>query len=253
MNIVPIPAFSDNYIWMLERDGRVAVVDPGDANPVLAVLRERKVALDTIIITHHHFDHTGGVKALKAETNCRVIGSDNPKIEGIDEVLVDGDVARVLGYDFTVLEVPGHTLDHIALHCLGESVLFCGDTLFVGGCGRVFEGTFPMMQSSLAKLAALPPETAVYCTHEYTLANLAFARRVEPNNEHLLAHIGECEQMRKKGFPTVPSTIGRELNINPFLRWDSPMVAGQLNEEGRYTGHSPAEVFGAVRAWKDEG
>ena len=155
MNIAPIPAFSDNYIWMLERDGRVAVVDPGDANPVLAVLTERGVTLDTIIITHHHFDHTGGVRALKAATNCRVVGPTT-QIEGIDEKLVDGDVAHVLGYDFDVLEVPGHTLDHIALHCDDESVLFCGDTLFVGGCGRVFEGTFPMMQSSLAKLAALP-------------------------------------------------------------------------------------------------
>lgn len=253
MNIVPIPAFSDNYIWMLEVDGRGAVVDPGDANPVLAILKERGVTLDTIIITHHHFDHTGGVKALKAETNCRVIGPDNPKIEAIDEKLVDGDVAHVLGYDFTVLEVPGHTLDHIALHCVGESVLFCGDTLFVGGCGRVFEGTFPMMQSSLAKLAALPPETAVYCTHEYTLANLAFARRVEPNNEHLLAHIGACEQMRAEGLPTVPSTIGQELRINPFLRWQSPAIIGQLKQVGRHAGDSPPDVFAAVRGWKDEG
>lgn len=253
MNIVPIPAFSDNYIWMLERDGRAAVVDPGDANPVLAALEALGVALDTIIITHHHFDHTGGVKALKAETNCRVIGPNNPKIEGVDQPLIDGDAAHVLGYSFAVLEVPGHTLDHIALYCEDESVLFCGDTLFVGGCGRVFEGTFPMMQSSLSKLAALPPETAVYCTHEYTLANLAFARKVEPNNEDLLAHINECERMRAKAVPTVPSTIGRELEINPFLRWDSPGIIAQLNQEGRFEGGSPAEIFGAVRAWKDEG
>ena len=253
MNIVPIPAFSDNYIWMLERDGRAAVVDPGDANPMLAALEEFGVALDTIIITHHHFDHTGGVKALKSETNCRVIGPNNPKIEGVDQPLIDGDAARVLGYNFAVLEVPGHTLDHIALYCEDESVLFCGDTLFVGGCGRVFEGTFPMMQRSLSKLAALPPETAVYCTHEYTLANLAFARKVEPNNEDLLAHATECERMRALAVPTVPSTIGRELEINPFLRWDSPAVIAQLNHEGRFEGGSPAEVFGAVRAWKDEG
>ena len=253
MNIVPIPAFSDNYIWMLECDGRVAVVDPGDANPVLAVLTERGVTLDTVIITHHHFDHTGGVKTLKSETNCRVVGPNNPKIEGIDEKLANGDVAHVLGYDFDVLEVPGHTLDHIALHCADESVLFCGDTLFVGGCGRVFEGTFPMMQDSLAKLAALPHETAVYCTHEYTLANLAFARKVEPQNEHLLAHIEACEQMRTEGLATVPSTIGQELRINPFLRWQSPAIIGQLKQEGRHTGDSPPDVFAAVRGWKDEG
>jgi hydroxyacylglutathione hydrolase len=253
MTIVPIPAFSDNYIWMLEREGRVAVVDPGDANPVLAVLQERGVILDTLIITHHHFDHTGGVRALKEKTNCRVVGPDNPKIEGIDEKLGDGDIVHVLGYDFAVLEVPGHTLDHIALHCADESVLFCGDTLFVGGCGRVFEGTYPMMQSSLAKLASLPPETAVYCTHEYTLANLAFARKVEPDNEDLLAHASKCERMRAENIPTVPSTIGRELEINPFLRWSSPAVIAQLTHEGRFEGGSPAEVFGAVRAWKDEG
>ncbi len=253
MNIVPIPAFSDNYIWMIEREGRVAVVDPGDANPVLAVLTERGVTLDTIIITHHHFDHTGGVKALKAATNCRVVGPDNPKIEGIDEVLVDGDVARVLGYDLAVLEVPGHTLDHIALHCSGESVLFCGDTLFVGGCGRVFEGTFPMMQASLAKLAGLPPETAVYCTHEYTLANLAFAKKVEPTNADLLAHIETCEQRRGDDLPTVPSTIEQELRINPFLRWRSSAIASQLKQEGRHRGDSPSDIFGAVRGWKDEG
>jgi hydroxyacylglutathione hydrolase len=138
MNIVPIPAFSDNYIWMLVQDGRAAVVDPGDAQPVLNTLASMGLALDTIIITHHHFDHTGGVTALKSETNCRVIGPDNPKIQGIDQVLSEGQSVSALGYAFEILEVPGHTLDHIALYCRHESVLFCGDTLFVGGCGRVF-------------------------------------------------------------------------------------------------------------------
>ena len=253
MNIVPIPAFSDNYIWMLARDGRAAVVDPGDANPVLTALEERGLTLETIIITHHHFDHTGGVKALKAQTNCRVIGPNNPKIEGIDQTLVDGDLTHVLGYAFDVLEVPGHTLDHIALHCDAESVLFCGDTLFVGGCGRVFEGTFPMMQMSLEKLASLPADTAVYCTHEYTLANLAFARMVDPANADLVAHIDACEAKRAMGEPTVPSTISRELAINPFLRWSSPAVIEQLKQYQRFKGDTPADVFGAIRAWKDEG
>ena len=253
MNIVPIPAFSDNYIWMLEDNECVAVVDPGDANPVLAVLEQRGFTLDTIIITHHHFDHTGGVKTLKAETGCRVIGPNNPKIDGIDEKLVDGDVAHVLGYDFAVLEVPGHTLDHIALYCGDESVLFCGDTLFVGGCGRVFEGTFPMMQRSLAKLAALPPATAVYCTHEYTLANLAFARKVEPDNADLRIHTEMCHQRRADDLPTVPSTIEKELQINPFLRWQSPAIISQLKQQGRHTSDSAPEVIAAVRGWKDEG
>jgi hydroxyacylglutathione hydrolase len=134
-----------------------------------------------------------------------------------------------------------------------DETLFCGDTLFVGGCGRVFEGTFPMMQQSLAKLSDLPDATKVFCTHEYTLANLSFARKVEPMNADLLAHIEICEQRRDDDLPTVPSTIGQELRINPFLRWHSPAVIEQLKEEGRHTGDAPAEVFGAVRGWKDEG
>ena len=156
LTITPIPAFSDNYIWMGVRDDRAWVVDPGDAAPVLAMLQSRGLTLDTILITHHHFDHTGGVTELKAATQCRVVGPNNPKISDIDEVVVDGDRATVLGVEFEVLEVPGHTLDHIAYYNHSESTLFCGDTLFVGGCGRVFEGTFPMMQGSLAKLKALP-------------------------------------------------------------------------------------------------
>ena len=253
MNIVPIPAFTDNYIWMLERDGRVAVVDPGDANPVMAMLAARDIVLDTIIVTHHHFDHTGGVEALKAHTDCRVIGPNNPKIKGIDRTLSENESVNILGYSFDVLEVPGHTLDHIALYCSAESVLLCGDTLFVGGCGRVFEGTFPMMQASLQKLAALPAETAVYCTHEYTLANLVFARKVDPNNATLIAHIDACEAKRAVGEPTVPSSISKELEINPFLRWNSPDIIQKLKQEQRFKGESPADIFGAVRAWKDEG
>ena len=253
MNIVPIPAFSDNYIWMLVQDGRAAVVDPGDAQPVLSTLASMGLALDTIIITHHHFDHTGGVTALKSETNCSVIGPDNPKIQGIDQVLSEGQSVSVLGYTFEILEVPGHTLDHIAFYCPRESVLFCGDTLFVGGCGRVFEGTFPMMQASLAKLAVLPGDTAVYCTHEYTLANLAFAQKVDPHNEKLATHLAECEGKRAHGVPTVPSTIQNELEINPFLRWNASAIIAQLKQQGRHRGDSPADVFGAVRGWKDEG
>ena len=253
MNITPIPAFSDNYIWMMTRKGRAAVVDPGDPAPVFKALDEQGLTLDTIIITHHHFDHTGGVAALKSATGCRVIGPDNPKITDINEVMSEGTQVTALGYDFRVMEVPGHTLDHIAYYSVQDGTLFCGDTLFVGGCGRVFEGTFPMMQQSLAKLSDLPSETKVYCTHEYTLANLGFARKVEPMNADLMAHIEICEQRREDDLPTVPSTIGQELLINPFLRWHSPAIIAQLKQEGRHVGDSPADVFGAVRGWKDEG
>ena len=252
MNIIPISAFSDNYIWMIVREGRAAVVDPGDPAPVLAALEEKDRVLDTIIITHHHFDHTGGIAALKSATGCRVIGPDNSKIADIDETMTEGTQVTVLGYVFEVMEVPGHTLDHIAYYNAEDATLFCGDTLFVGGCGRVFEGTFPMMQQSLAKLSDLPIETKVYCTHEYTMANLRFARKVEPMNTDLMAHIETCEQRREDDLPTVPSTIGQELRINPFLRWQSPAIIDQLKQEGRHTGDSPADVFGAVRGWKDE-
>jgi hydroxyacylglutathione hydrolase len=253
MNITPIPAFSDNYIWMIFHEGRAAVVDPGDPAPVLTALEDQALSLDTIIITHHHFDHTGGVAALKSATGCRVIGPDNPKIGDIDYTMVEGAQVTVLGHGFEVMEVPGHTLDHIAYYSAENRTLFCGDTLFVGGCGRVFEGTFPMMQQSLAKLRDLPSETKVYCTHEYTMANLTFARKVEPLNADLLAHIETCEQRRDSDLPTVPSTIGQELLINPFLRWNSPAIIAQLKHEGRHTGDSAADVFGAVRGWKDEG
>ena len=253
MNILPIAAFSDNYIWMIIQEDRAAVVDPGDPAPVLRTLEEHGLTLDTIIITHHHFDHTGGVAALKSATTCRVIGPDNLKITDIDETMTEGTQVTVLGHDFKVMEVPGHTLDHIAYYSAEDETLFCGDTLFVGGCGRVFEGTFPMMQQSLAKLSDLPIETKVYCTHEYTLANLSFARKVEPMNADLITHIETCDQRRYDDLPTVPSTIGQELRINPFLRWHSPAIIAQLKEEGRYIGDSPADVFGAVRGWKDEG
>ena len=253
MNITPIPAFSDNYIWMIVQKDRAAVVDPGDPAPVLKMLEEQELALDTIIITHHHFDHIGGVAALKTATGCRVVGPDNPKIAGIDETMTEGARVTVLGYGFEVMEVPGHTLDHIAYYNAEEDALFCGDTLFVGGCGRVFEGTLPMMQQSLAKLSDLPSETKVYCTHEYTLANLTFARKVEPTNTDLMAHIEICERRRYDDLPTVPSTIGQELRINPFLRWHSRAIIEQLKQQGRHTGDSPADIFGAVRGWKDEG
>ena len=253
LTITPIPAFSDNYIWMGVRDDRAWAVDPGDAAPVLEVLQSRGLTLDTILITHHHFDHTGGVNELKAATQCRVVGPNNPKISDIDEVVVDGDCAEVLGVEFDVLEVPGHTLDHIAYYNRSESILFCGDTLFVGGCGRVFEGTFPMMQASLAKLKALPSTTKVYCTHEYTMANLAFAQRVEPGNAVLMEHARNCAALRERDIPTVPSSIEVECAINPFLRWDSDEIVANLTENRQLDSRAPADVFASIRGWKDEG
>ncbi|EED35075.1 hydroxyacylglutathione hydrolase [Luminiphilus syltensis NOR5-1B] len=253
VSISPIPAFQDNYIWLLEdTQHRAVVVDPGDAEPVQAVLAERGLDLHAILITHHHPDHVGGVLTLKTATGCKVYGPRNPEIEGIDHPLKDGDQIDVLGESFEVLEVGGHTLDHIAyLSHTSEPALFCGDTLFVAGCGRMFEGTPPLMYQSLARLAALPPQTAVYCAHEYTLANLAFARAAEPGNSAITARIEDLETVRAAGEPTVPSSIAWELKTNPFLRCGEPTIVEQLQREDRLTGDAPHEIFAALRRWKD--
>tara|TARA_R110001599_G_scaffold353512_1_gene593431 strand:+ start:20399 stop:21172 length:774 start_codon:yes stop_codon:yes gene_type:complete len=254
LTIEPIPAFNDNYIWLLhDADTRAAfVVDPGDAAPVMEVLSQRQLNLEGILITHHHFDHVGGVAALRAEYDPVVFGPHNPAIEGIDHRLGAGDRIEVLGHAFEVMTVPGHTLDHIAyFHAAGQPLVFCGDTLFAGGCGRLFEGTPPMMLASLESLAALPPETLVYCAHEYTLANLAFARAVEPDNAALTARIAQAESTRAKNAPTVPSDIALELATNPFLRCKQQDLLDSLQSQGRLLPGDTVDVFSAVRGWKD--
>ena len=254
LTIEPIPAFNDNYIWLLSDPGssEAFVVDPGDAAPVFATLEARNLTLTGILITHHHFDHTGGLEALSAACNPLVFGPRNPAIAGIKERLAAGDRIQVLGQSFDVLEVPGHTLDHIAFYHAGsEPLLFCGDTLFAGGCGRVFEGTAPMMHQSLQRLAALPAETRVYCAHEYTLANLAFARAVEPDNEALARRITDAEASRAHNEPTVPSRLALEMATNPFLRCADPALQASLQAQGKLGGESTDEIFAAVRGWKD--
>lgn len=253
-DIQPIEAFSDNYIWLLVEAGTnsACVVDPGDATPVIERLEKLGLTLTEILITHHHFDHVGGLATLRERYRPLVYGPENPAIEGIDHALREGDNIEVFGATFTVLEVPGHTLDHIAYFQDSEDpVLFCGDTLFAGGCGRLFEGNPPMMLQSLEALAALPSSTRVYCAHEYTLANLAFARAVEPDNEALAARISAAEATRARGEPTVPSDIGLELATNPFLRCTESDLIDSLASQGRLEGTSPAEVFTTVRGWKD--
>ena len=254
LQIEPIPAFSDNYIWLLRDDaGEEAwVVDPGDAQPVIDRLDGLNLNLTGVIITHHHFDHVGGLDILCAKYQCRVYGPHNPAITQVTDRLADGDVATVLGREFRVLEVPGHTLDHIAyFHYSDQPVLLCGDTLFAGGCGRVFEGTAPMMHKSLRSLAALPAATRVYCAHEYTLANLAFASAVEPGNVALQERVSEAQATRARDEATVPSTIGLELATNPFLRCESGDLVASLREQGKLAGETGDEVFATVRSWKD--
>lgn len=254
IRIEPIPAFSDNYIWLLyDQDTReAAVVDPGDAGPVIEALGERDLRLETVLITHHHFDHVGGLSELRACSEPLVYGPQNPSIEGIDRRLAAGDRLRVLGMEFSVLEVPGHTLDHIAyFHAGDQPLVFCGDTLFAGGCGRLFEGNPPMMLASLESLAALPAETRVYCAHEYTLANLKFATAVEPDNAALQRRMAAAEATRARGEPTVPSDIALERATNPFLRSAEPELQESLRRQGKLPSEEPAAVFAAVRGWKD--
>jgi len=254
--IVPIPAFFDNYIWAFTDQNKqlATVVDPGDAQPVLDFLRNNNLQLSHILITHHHADHTGGVNELLQLFDAHVIGPASSPFDGIKHRVRQDDNIEVYGDSFKVIEVPGHTLDHIAYYSEPESlmpVLFCGDTLFAAGCGRVFEGTAVQMHTSLSKLAALPEATRVYCTHEYTLANLAFAAAVEPSNPTLQIRTAADKKTRDEGLPTLPSTIKLELATNPFLRCCEPAVISALKTHGEVPLARADEAFAALRKWKD--
>jgi hydroxyacylglutathione hydrolase len=253
LSVLAIPAFADNYLWLIHDGVNAAVVDPGDAGPVLDVLRERGLTLTASLLTPHHADHVGGVRGLLAQHPVPVYGPHNPAIAGITHPLAEGDRITLpeLGLALFVLEVPGHTLDHIAYVAADTGWLFCGDTLFAGGCGRLFEGTAAQMAASLAKLSALPEDTAVYCAHEYTLANLKFALEVEPGNVTLLARISAEEKKREQNQATVPSFIGLEKSTNPFLRYTEPAIMDRLTSVGRLATREAIPAFAALREWKN--
>lgn len=254
LEIAPIPAFTDNYIWCLHDGATAWVVDPGAAEPVAAFLAANALTLAGILITHHHADHTGGVLELRERfAVADVYGPANPAIAGITHALREGDAVAVLGHRFSVIEVPGHTLDHIAYAGadLSPPLLFCGDTLFAAGCGRLFEGSPQQMYASLQKLAGLPKNTAVYCTHEYTQANLRFAQAVEPDNLAIRQRAQAATQTRANHQPTLPSTLALELETNPFLRAQSPAVRQAALRRAPQS-HSAVDVFTAIRAWKDQ-
>jgi hydroxyacylglutathione hydrolase len=247
MQVHAVPAFQDNYLWVIAQGRRAAVVDPGDAAPVQRFLDARGLELAAILATHHHGDHVGGVRSLVERWHCPVFGPAHDGVEGLDRKLAEGDRIEVPGLDlaFEVLDVPGHTAGHIAY--VGNGAVFCGDTLFACGCGRLFEGTPAQMVRSLGKLAALPRETRVYCA----MSNIRFAQAVEPGNGLLAARKERDAARRERGEPTVPSTIGEELETNPFLRWDAPEVVASAERHAGRKLAGGVDVFTEIREWKN--
>lgn len=248
----PIPAFRDNYIWLVKRGDSALVVDPGDAEPVRAYLSGNRLRLAAILITHHHPDHAGGAAALASDAGCPVYGPATEAIAAVTAPVREGDevVIPALQARFRVLDIPGHTAGHVAY--TGDNIVFCGDTLFSAGCGRLFEGTAAQMSDSLAKLAGLPDQTAVCCGHEYTLANLRFAQTVEPGNPDILAYAEKAKARRERGEPTLPSLLGLERRINPFLRCGEPSVMAAAAGQAGHEMADPVEVFAVIRNWKDK-
>lgn len=254
LEVTPVPAFRDNYIWLVTgtQSRRTAIVDPGDAGPVLDALDANGLEPCAILITHHHGDHVGGVTQLLSHFDVPVYGPATESIPGRTTALAEGDQVRLeaLPAEFRILDIPGHTAGHIAY--FGHGMLFAGDTLFMSGCGRLFEGTAEQMYASLEKIRRLPGSTRVYCAHEYTLANLRFARAVEPNNDDLSQRLRECTALRERGIPTVPGPLDIECATNPFLRAHVPVVREAAARHAGQALGADSEVFAALRRWKDD-
>ncbi len=254
LKLLALPAFDDNYLWVLQNGSQALVVDPGDAAPVQALLARNGLNLAAILVTHHHGDHTGGVAELREASGATVYGPASERIPAPFIPLRENDTLTALGVEWRVVDVPGHTAGHIAFYAgdvNGKPLLFCGDTLFSGGCGRLFEGTPAQMLASLDKLSALPGNTVVCCTHEYTLSNLRFALAVEPGNQDLQAYYAHCVKSRAAGESTLPTSIENEHRINPFLRSRQPAVKAAAHQFDPAADGDVA-VFAALRQWKNQ-
>jgi len=257
IKVTYVPAFDDNYIWFIhglpekQAEKQIIIVDPGDEVPVIQAIEHHHYQPQAIFITHHHGDHTGGVSELVKKYQIPVYGPAREKIPQITHKLSEKQTISLnsMGLAFTILDVPGHTRGHIAY--LGHNTLFIGDTLFAGGCGRLFEGTAEQMHHSLSQLLELDNDTMIYCAHEYTQDNLVFAQRVEPENEHLIQRIEDTRQLRQNNQPTVPSNLALEKQTNPFLRFNISSVKNAAEGFAHQTLDTPAEVFKTVRYWKD--
>jgi len=251
LSVEPIKAFEDNYIWLVTTNEGSIVVDPGESSKIIKLIDENKINLKGIFVTHHHYDHTDGLEDLSSKLNIDIYGPSN-NINEINKRVKNSDHISILGIDFKIIEVPGHTLDHIAFYSFndGEPILFCGDTLFAGGCGRIFEGTYEQMFESLNKLSSLPKNTKIYCGHEYTLSNLKFAIEADSSNKDLIKEYEQIKRLRNIDCPSLPSTLDRELKVNPFLRYDNHSIKNKIKKEFGISGNG-LDIFTALRKWKD--
>lgn len=253
LKITPISAFNDNYIWAISstNSSQVAVVDPGDPIAVIDFLTANNLQLNAILLTHHHQDHIGGVQDLLDYAKVPVYGPRSTFIRTVTNPVTEGSIVNLTTQDLQlkVMEIPAHTLDHVAYY--NDQILFCGDTIFTGGCGRVFEGTPEQMLHALQRLAALNPQTKVYCGHEYTVHNLRFASLVEPSNQAIIARLQQAEQLQENDMPTVPALLAEELATNPFLRTQQPSVIAAVEKYYKHRINSEVEIFAALRAWKN--
>ena len=250
LSVEPIKAYTDNYIWLVSTNEGSIVVDPGESKEILNLVDSNKIDLKGVLITHHHYDHTNGLLDLTNKINLEVYGPK--KIEGINNIVKESDKFSLIGIDFEVIEIPGHTLDHLAFYSSNnkDPILFCGDTLFAGGCGRVFEGTFEQMFKSLKKISNYPKETKIFCGHEYTLSNLKFALEADEDNKQLADEYLNVKKLISSDIPSLPTNLNKELKVNPFLRCNEINIKNKVIDKFDII-DDELEIFTALRKWKD--